>query len=238
MTTLSPHESRTAGEVPDVPRTARLIGIALGVAAVVLIGAALQRRFGLTAEDIERGIRAAGPFGPAAYSALLVAGLTVPFNPLSDVLVVGAAALLFHPAVGIAATFVAQSVALAVNYGVARRYGDRAIALAGSARARQLVERIGRRRPYRVIFGLRFLLPLTAIGVDVVSYVAGVRRLHFGKFYAVSIVPWTLLSVAYFTSTAALKAYSTLLAFLPALVLIAVPAGAAWLWRQRRRRRS
>jgi hypothetical protein len=46
------------------------------------------------------------------------------------------------------------------------------------------------------------------------------------------------LSVAYFTSTAALKAYSTLLAFLPALVLIAVPAGAAWLWRQRRRRRS
>src|SRR5688572_21379882 len=115
MTMPSPHGSRTAGEVPDVPRTARLIAIALGVAAVVLIGAALQRRFGLTAGDIERGIRAAGLFGPAAYSALLVAGLTVPFNPLSDVLVVGAAALLFHPAVGIVATFVAQSVALAVN---------------------------------------------------------------------------------------------------------------------------
>jgi uncharacterized membrane protein YdjX (TVP38/TMEM64 family) len=202
---------------------------------VVLIGAVLQRRFGLSGDDVERGMRAAGPFGPAAYTALLVAGLTIPFNPLSDVLVVSAAALLLPPGMGIGATFVAQSVALAVNYAVARRYGDRVIDLVGSARARQIVERIGRRLSYRMIFGLRFLLPLTAVGIDVVSYLAGLRRLPFTKFYLASIVPWTLLSIAYFTSTAVLRAYSTLLALLPAALLVALPAAAAWLWRRRRR---
>ena len=205
---------------------------------VALAGAIAQRRFELSAADIERGIQAAGPLASAAYAALLVAGFTGPFNPLSDVLVVGAAALLFPPLVSITATFAAQSIALAVNYFLARRYGDRVVRLLRSARTQEFLERIGRRLSYRLIFGLRFLLPLTAIGVDVVSYLAGLRKLEFTRFYLASIVPWTILSVAYFTSTALLRAYSAVLALLPAVVLIAVPGTAAWLWRRRRRRRG
>jgi uncharacterized membrane protein YdjX (TVP38/TMEM64 family) len=161
----------------------------------------------------------------------------VPFNPLSDALVVAAAALVFQPAVSIVATFAAQSVAITLNHFVARRYGATMLRVTRSARTQELIERIGRRMSYRLIFGLRFLLPITGIGVDLVSYLAGLRQLNFTRFYLASIVPWTILSVAYFSSTALLRAYSMLLALLPAALLVALPGTAWWLWRRRSRHR-
>ncbi len=65
-----------------------------------------------------------------------------------------------------------------------------------------------------------------------VSYVAGMRRLGFVGFYAASILPWTLLSVVFFTSTAFFRERAPLLFFLPAAVLVIGPTLALLLRRR------
>lgn len=75
----------------------------------------------------------------------------------------------------------------------------------------------------RTVFVMRFMLPLTAIGIDFVSYAAGLKELRFWRYYLASIVPWTVLSVVYFTSTRLLRDRSLVWFFVPAAVLILVP---------------
>ena len=88
------------------------------------------------------------------------------------------------------------------------------------------------------MFALRFVLPLTAIGIDFVSYFSGMRRLGFARFYVASIVPWSAFSVVYFYSTAYLRDRSLLLFLVPALVLILGPSLIALLGRHLRRARA
>lgn len=202
------------------------------MAVVVLIATLAWRSLDLSPEDIEDAVRRAGVFGPVIYSGLLLAGLSVPFNPMSDLLVVSVAALVFEPEVAVAATFAAHTVSLSLNYLVARRYGEGVLRILDSPRAARLVERLGSHLSYRAIFGIRFALPLTGIGIDVVSYLAGRQRLSFPPFFLVSIVPWTLISVVYFYSAAALRERSALLVLAPAAVLLLVPSLVLWVRRR------
>lgn len=204
-----------------VPRFAwRLAGLG---ATALLLALLLRAIVGVSAADIERTVDGAGLLAPVVYALVLTLGLTVPFNPVSDLLTVSAAALLFDPPTAIAATFVAHSLAVTLNYLVGRRFGRAALRLLAGERAAALVDRLGEHLSYRNVFLVRFVLPLTGIGIDVVSYLAGMHRLGFARFFAASIVPWTLLSVLFFTSTAFFRERAPLFIFLPAAVLVLAP---------------
>ena len=192
---------------------------ALG-AAVFVLSLFLRTVISVSAADIELVVDGAGLLGPIAYSFVLTLGLVVPFNPVSDLLTVHVAALLFEPEMAIAGTFVAHTLALILNYGVARRYGQTTLKLLAGERVAELVNWLGERLSYKAVFLVRLMLPLTGIGIDVVSYLAGMQRLGFTRFYVASIVPWTLVNVLFFTSTAFFLERAPFLFFLPAVVLV------------------
>jgi uncharacterized membrane protein YdjX (TVP38/TMEM64 family) len=207
----------------------------IGGGVLLLVVIVLQATLRVSVQDIEDAVAAAGVFGPIAYGIVLFFGLSVPFNPVSDVATVNVAALVFSPEVSIVATFIAQTASLAVNYTVARRYGSVGLRLITGRGEIGIVTRLGDRMGYGTVFVTRFMLPLTAIGVDFISYLAGMRRMSFLPFMVVSLVPWTLMSVVYFYSTSYLKDRSLVLFFLPAVVLIVGPSLLVYLWRRFRR---
>lgn len=202
-------------------RTALRLGVL--VAVILAVSLIAQRYIDFNRDDIEEAVDAAGVLAPALYAIVLFLGLSVPFNPVSDLATVSVAALVFEPHVSVAATFAAHSSALVVNYTVARRFGSRVVRLLAGQRASEVVARVGNRLDARRVFAIRFLLPLTAIGIDVVSYLSGLRRLNFARFYVASIIPWTIISVIFFYSTSFLREQSLVLFFLPAALLVLVP---------------
>ena len=216
-------------QVRHIPRRLIVLGIALLILVVVL-----QQTVNFSFTEFERTVDDAGIFGPLVFTVVLFLGLTVPFNPISDLATVNVAALLFEPEVSIAGTVAAQSASLVVNYWFARRFGDRTLRLLSGERAAAFVERFGGRMTYRTLFSLRFALPLTGIGIDVVTFLAALGRLGFIRFYFVSIIPWLIIDIIYFYSTSYLKDQSFILFFLPAAILVTAP-GAFLLWRNRRR---
>jgi uncharacterized membrane protein YdjX (TVP38/TMEM64 family) len=216
-------------QVQHIPRRLIVLGIALLIFVV-----ALQQTVIFSFAEFEQTVDNAGIFGPLIFTFVLFLGLTIPFNPVSDLATVNVAALLFEPEISIAGTVTAQSAALVVNYWFARHFGDRTLRLLSGERATAFVERFGGRMTYRTLFSLRFALPLTGIGVDVVTFLAALGRLGFIRFYFVSIIPWLIIDIIYYYSTSYLKGQSFILFFLPAVVLVTAP-GAFLLWRNRRR---
>ncbi len=164
-----------------------------------------------------------GPAAPIAYSGLLFLGLSVPFNPVSDLLLVTLASLIFPPILSVSATFVAHIAALTVNYWVGRRYLEAILQKLLSKSEVDKVEDLSRKINLRWILGLRFLLPLTAVGIDAVSYASGLARLPFFKFLIVSMIPWTVFKVLYFYSSSYLREINPALIVLPASILVGIP---------------
>ena len=216
-------------QVRHIPRRLIVLGVALLFLVVVL-----QLTVNFSFGEFERTVDDAGIFGPLIFTVVLFLGLTIPFNPVSDLATANVAALLFEPEVSIAGTAAAQSASLVVNYWFARHFGDRTLRLLSGERAAAFVERFGSRMTYRTLFSLRFALPLTGIGIDVVTFLAALGGLGFVRFYFVSIIPWLLIDIIYFYSTSYLKDQSFILFFLPAAILVTAP-GAFLLWRNRRR---
>lgn len=214
-----------------MPSRRLLIGGSLLLVVVVI----LQLTVRVSLEDLENAVEAAGIFGPIAYAVVLFLGLSVPFNPVSDLATVNVAALVFSPEVSIAATFVAHSVALVVNFVVAKRYGHVGIRLITGRGEIAIVTRLSDKMGYRTVFLTRFMLPLTGIGIDIVTYLAAMRGLRFVPFYLVSIVPWTVISLVFFYSTAFLKDQSVVLFLLPAALLLLGPPVLLFGWRRIRR---
>lgn len=188
-----------------------------------LISAILQQFFDIDLGKIKAVVNYFGPSAPIAYSALLFLGLTVPFNPISDFLVISLAALIFPPLTAIVATFIAHTGALVVNYWVGRKYVETLLKKLIADKDAQRIENLSHKINFGWIFGLRFLLPLTAIGIDVVSYASGLAKLPFGKFLLVSIIPWTIFNVLYFYSSSFLREINPALILVPAAVLVGIP---------------
>ncbi|MDA1010469.1 MAG: VTT domain-containing protein [Chloroflexi bacterium] len=190
--------------------------VALVVAAFFALNATIE----VDQDDLERAIDRAGLLGPIVYAVILTLGLTVPMNPVSDLLTVTVASVVLDPKAAIVATAIAQSIAVTVNYLVGYRYGTRLLDRVLERREIPLVRRVRDHITVRAIFLLRFALPLTAIGIDWISYLAGAQRLRFGAYFVASTVPWTVMSVIFFVSAALLRETSPFLVLLPAVGLI------------------
>jgi uncharacterized membrane protein YdjX (TVP38/TMEM64 family) len=184
----------------------------------------LQVIFNIDLDKIRGVVSYFGSAAPVAYSILLILGLTVPFNPISDLLIVSLAALIFPPLVSVVATAVAHVAALTVNYYIGQHYLDLILRKLLSKKEVEKVENLSLRINLRWIFGLRFLLPLTAIGIDVISYAAGLAKLPFLKFLLVSLLPWSTFNILYFYSSSFLRDINPALIVVPAGILIGIPA--------------
>lgn len=211
-----------------MPSRRLLIGGGVLLAIVIV----LQSTVRVSLQDLEDAVDAAGVFGPIAYAVVLFLGLSVPFNPVSDIATVNVAALVFDPEISIAATFAAHTASLAVNFFVAKRYGHVGLRLITGRGEIGIVNRLSERMNYRTVFVTRFMLPLTGIGVDIVSYLAAMRGLRFAPFYVASIIPWSMISIVYFYSTTYLKDRSLILFVLPAALLLLGPPALLFLWRR------
>ena len=197
-----------------------ILNLILLYIALFSLGYLFQKTFNFTLRDLESVVSSFGIFAPFVYAVLLTLGLSVPMNPLPDYLLVNLAALSFSPQMAIVATFFAHSTALAINYFVARTFARGILKILANAVEFKNVEKLTRKIKIRVVFGMRFILPLTATGIDVVSYAAGFAKLPFYKFYVASIIPWSLISIIFFTTTSAVKEQSMALFFIPGMVLV------------------
>lgn len=202
-----------------------ILRLVLLFAALFLIGFGLQKTLQIDISSIQSWIESFGYLAPMIYSVMLFLGLSVPLNPISDFLLVNLAVLLFPPYIAVAATFIAHSLALATNYWLARRFGVGVLGKFATKKEMDYLIRMGEGIKVNFIFGFRFILPVTSIGIDVVSYASGISEFPFGKFFLASIIPWTILNVLYFYSTSYFKEVQPLLFFLPAIVLVIVPLG-------------
>ena len=191
----------------------------------------LQANFNFNAYDIKRWVASFGYNAPIIYSLLLFLGLSVPFNPISDYLVVTLAAFLFSPPIAILATFLSHSLSLSTNYFLATKFGWPILKRITNKEESFYLKTLSHKITPVKIFGLRWLLPLTGIGIDFVSYAAGLAKIPFSKFFLSSIVPWTILNVLFFTATSYFFNFAPLLFFLPALILITIPLGIYYLFK-------
>ena len=197
-----------------------ILNLILLYLALFSLGYLFQKTFNVTVTDLESVVSSFGIFAPFVYTVLLTLGLSVPMNPLPDYLLVNLAALSFSPLMAIVATFFAHSAALGINYFVARTFARGILKFLANAVELKNVEKLTRKIKIQVVFGMRFILPLTATGIDVVSYAAGFAKLPFAKFYVASIIPWSFISIIFFTTTSAIKEQSMALFFIPGMVLV------------------
>ena len=200
------------------------IRIALFIIFFYSITFILSHMLQIGISDIQQMVSSFGIYAPIIYSVILLFSLIIPFNPISEFLLINVAVLIFSPQIAILFTFIAHSLALCINYYIGRKFGKRILNAIVEEKNFQYVEKYLRKLTIRNLFIIRFFLPISSIvGADVISYIAGFERLPFVKYFIVSIVPWTIMSIAYFISTSYLSEKSVFLYFIPALVIIGIP---------------
>jgi len=184
----------------------------------------LRKLFNLDFETVRVLVASYGIWAPIIYGLILFLGLTVPFNPVSDLLTVSVAAFLFPAYQSVIATFLAHCSALFVNYWIGSKYANSILKKLITKSEAEYLQKLAKKLSTKFIFGIRFVLPSsTAFGVDIVSYVAGLQYFPFLKFFLASIIPWTILNVIYFYSTSFFRQQSLVLFFLPAILIATVP---------------
>ncbi len=190
--------------------------------ALFIVSFFIQKYSNINLDKIQAYILSFGPLAPLIYAAVLFLGLTIPFDPIPDYAVVLAAAFIFPPPVAILATFAAHSFTLIVNYLVGNKYGWRMLDIFYKQSEMDFGHKIAKRITPGQVFALRWVLPLTAIGIDIVSYAAGMAKMNFAKYMIASLIPWTTVSIIFFTSTNYLRGISPAYVFIPTVIMIGV----------------
>ena len=184
----------------------------------------INRVLGIGLDEIQEFVASFGILAPLAYSIVLFLGLSVPFNPISDFLTINIGVVAFSPIVAIIFTFLAHSMALTVNYHVGKRYGKRVMNRFLDKKSSDYIQKYLDKLTIRNLFLIRFIVPISSMfGIDIISYVSGIQRLPFIKYYLASIVPWTILTSIYFTTSSYLLTTSIYLYFLPAILIAGIP---------------
>jgi uncharacterized membrane protein YdjX (TVP38/TMEM64 family) len=219
-----------------------LIGVAVGVGGLALLGAWPPLRGGLldlgrllAAGDlpgVREHLRGCGPWAPIVAFGLIQ--LQAVAAPLPAFPVIYANGFLFGTLWGGLLSWVSVLVSAALCFGLARCWGrpviERVVSPAALRRADVLFERHG---PFAVL--LARLLPLTAF--DLLSYAAGLtpmRVLPFLVATAIGMTPATFLMA--WAGDLGTSSPGALVA--GTLGIAAFAAGAAWLGARRRARRE
>ena len=217
-----------------MPKKKALIHLLVGIILLTTISLLVERLFGLSTEDIKNWLLSFGPLAPLVYGILIYLCLVIPFNPLSEYALVIMAAYIFPPYISILSSFVADIFVLITNYYLARAFGWKIIKkLYKKESDLAQIEGLVKKIDLPLIFALRFIPSTTAIGIEVVSFASALANIPFKKFFLVSIIPWTILSITFFTSTYFLKGLHPLLVFLPVILWTFVPILVVYLQRKK-----
>lgn len=199
-----------------------------------LISFILSRVLNIGIDEIQLLVQSAGIFTPIVFSILIFLGLTVPLNPISDFFLINIGVILFPPYVAIICTFIAHSLAVTVNYLVGRKYGQKVLDKVVTEESSKYLDKYLKKLTIKKLFIIRFIVPLATIfGADIVSYVSGMRRLPFLKYFLVSIIPWTILNVIYYTFSSYLINVSIFLYFIPVILIVTIPLGLIFISRKK-----
>jgi len=180
--------------------------------------------FNIGIQELRYFVQGFGILAPIVYTFLIFLGLSVPLNPISDFLLINLGVLMFPPYVAIIATFIAHSLSIVVNYYIGKRFGKKVLQKVITPQSAAYLDKYLQKLTIKKLFIIRFIVPIaTVFGADVVSYVSGMKNLPFLKYFLVSIIPWTVLSIIYYTTSSYLLNISVFLYFIPVAFIVGIP---------------
>lgn len=158
-----------------------LVIVALG--ALIAADQLIERVSPWDYDDFERWIDDLGVWGPIVYIAFFAASMVVAPIPTGPAPVAAAAA--FGGVLGFFYTMIAGVIGAALCFWIARLWGRPLMRRFLPERVVDEIDRVTNYLGLRVLFVLR-LFPL--LGVDAVSYAAGLTPIRFAPYLAISIV--------------------------------------------------
>ena len=221
-------------EITRKRATIAIVVVVVVIAALIALYVAYERWSPYDETDLERWIENLGPWGPIIY--ILVFAGSMLFAPLPTAPLPVLAATAFGGALGFGYTMAATAIGSVICYALARKLGRPALRRLMSQAALDKVDELGERLGIRLLIVLR-LFPVA--GVDYVSYAAGLTKMRFLPYFAISVLASApVLGLAAVLGEGVRRNWVIALAALAAIVVFfAIPIG--WVaWRRSRERRQ
>ena len=173
----------------DLTRRQALLLIAAVIGAIAFLVAAdqlIERVSPWDYGDFERWMDDLGAWGPIIYIGFFAVSMVIAPIPTGPAPV--AAATAFGGVAAFLYTLLAGAIGASICFLIARRWGRPVLERFLPDKVIGEIDRIGDQLGLRVLFVLR-LFPI--FGVDIVSYGAGLTRMRFPVYLAVSVVATT-----------------------------------------------
>lgn len=197
------------------------VGVMLLIAAVIAVPASIPAvRTFFTADNLKMVVAQAGWWGPVAFVAIMALAIVV--SPLPNVPITAVLGMAYGPVGGTAIAVGGALFGAMIAFGIARRFGERAIA-ALVGRPVYFCEGCSERTLSTIVLVAR-LLPV--VSFDIVSYGAGLSRLPFGRFVVTSfigMIPWSFFYTMFGSSLIEHPRRATLIGVLLAAAVLGIP---------------
>ena len=170
----------------DLTRRQALLLIAAVLVALGLLVAAdqlIERVSPWDYDDAERWMKDLGAWGPILYILFFAASMIVAPVPTTPAPFAAAAA--FGSVAAFFYTMIAGAIGASVTFYIARRWGRPILERLMAERTVRQVDRLADQLGLRVLIYLR-LFPI--FGADYVSYAAGLTRMRFAPYLAISAI--------------------------------------------------
>lgn len=160
-----------------------IIVVVLALGMLVAIDQVIERVSPWDYDDLERWMDDAGVWGPIAYVAFFAGSMVVAPVPTGPAPVAAAAA--FGGVAAFFYTLIAGVIGATLCFWIARVWGRPLLRRFLPETVMREIDRVAQRLGLRILFVMR-LFPI--MGVDIVSYAAGLTPIRFVPYIVISIV--------------------------------------------------
>ena len=159
-----------------------ILAVVLALGTLVALDQIIERVSPWDYDDFQRWMDDLGVWGPIIYVAFFAVSMVVAPIPTGPAPVAAAAA--FGGVAAFFYTLLAGAIGAALSFLIAQRWGRPILERFLPNKVVGEIDRVADHLGLRVLFAMR-LFPI--LGVDVVSYAAGLTRIRFGAYMLVSI---------------------------------------------------
>ncbi len=136
-------------------------------------------------ESMRAFVSQAGAFGPAAFIAIQILQVVLPFIPGGVTLATGVAA--FGPYWGFLLNYIGVAIGSGINFGLVRRFGKPALLhLVDEAAYHKYIGRIEHSKGFRRFFAIAILLPF--FPDDTLCLIAGMTDMSWKEFWLIILI--------------------------------------------------
>ncbi len=203
------------------------MALALLAGAALLVWPYVRPAFSGGVQAARDLLAAAGPWGPLVVIGLQT--LQAVLSPLPSWPVTVAAGALYGPGAGTLLALLGGTLGAAINFALARRYGQ---PLVRRTLGDGWVQRAGRLGPLHFLVLSLFgrLIPIASF--DAVAYLAGISRIGLATFLGVAVLGQApaFFAYAFFGSDLAAAQEAGLWGSLVMLLLLLLTVAGRWLW--------